>query len=186
MGKEGRGDERQLKRCKYLCAIGHALASPLNLKETELRGKGLPILSLGRGIESSLGPQLWTLSDATKRQTDTDTHSNTHAHTNAASLLWSLHPVGQVMTQCFNRFCRGLMPREEFPHFRQERDGVRVIVTERRERKCRIREKRERESGIWIKGAAIEPWRLFHSELIIVLGSEKRRPYYSPVHNWNS
>lgn len=49
-----------------------------------------------------------------------------------------------------------------------------------------IKKKRERERAIRIRGAAIEPRRLFHRELIIVLSDEKRRPYYSPVHNKNS
>lgn len=75
------------------------------------------------------------------------------------------------------------MPREEFPHYRQERDGVGVIVTGGEKESLGSEEKK---GAIRIQGAAIEPWQLFHSELIIVLGGEKRRPYYSPVHNRNS
>lgn len=51
-----------------------------------------------------------------------------------------------MMTQCFNRICRGLMPREEFPHYRQERDGVGVIVTGENSRKPRIRGKKREPS----------------------------------------
>lgn len=110
-------------------------------------------------------------------------HTPPHTQTHTASPLWPLHPAVRMMTQCFNRICRGFMPREEFPRCRLRESTEEIEVMEGRERKSPDQKKKR---VIRIKGAAIEPRRLLHRELIIVLGGEKRRPYYSPVHNRNS
>lgn len=48
-------------------------------RDREMRGMGLPILFLERGIEPRPDPQLWTLSRVIDRQTDMDTNAHTHA-----------------------------------------------------------------------------------------------------------
>lgn len=61
----------------YLCGIG-CLNPPLWISNKQMNVKGLPILFLGRGIESSLGPHLWTLSHVSEGQTNVDKHTHWH------------------------------------------------------------------------------------------------------------
>lgn len=81
------------------------------------------------------------------------------------------------------------MPREGSPRStlaEREREREKEMeMIEGEKRKSGRPEERRREPSE-SKGAAIEPRRPFHTELIIVVADEKRRPYYSPVHNKNS
>lgn len=114
----------------YQGVIGHGSPSQLNLKETERWRKVLP------------GP---TALNTHMVQTDKQTWTHTvRSHTHMQPLYFGQYtPVDQMMTQCFNSICRGLMPREEFPHYRllerKKRDGVGVIVTD--EQKERVKKR---------------------------------------------
>lgn len=82
------------------------------------------------------------------------------------------------------------MPREEFPCHRLRLGARKRYGESDSDRSTEIKKgsplPEEKEAAIRIKGEAIEPRWLFQCELIIVLGSEKRQPYYSPLHNRNS
>lgn len=63
-----------------------------------------------------------TFSYVPNLQMTMDGQTESCAHNQTALLVWSLHPVGQEMSQWPNRIFRGVMPSEEFSYQRYKKE----------------------------------------------------------------